>query len=289
MDLPGYFAELTPLVDQRLEALLPAADTAPTALHTAMRHLVFPGGKRLRPAFAFATAEALGRAPDCAVPAAAAVELIHTYSLIHDDLPCMDDDDERRGRPTVHVAFGESTAVLAGDALQALAFEALVDPAVPPAQAAACVADLSRAVGAAGLVGGQVDDLDDSRGPGFSRRPGEPDADFARRIESVHERKSARLIAASIACGARLADADETRVERLRTSGLEVGVAFQIADDWLDRDQDEGCSLVRAVGSERALERAEELLATALDRLDELGSAAESLRELMRFAVRRNI
>ena len=119
MDVPGYFAERIPLVDAALQARLPRADAAPCDLHGAMRHLVFPGGKRLRPALAFATAEALGRSPEQVLPVAVAVELIHTYSLIHDDLPCMDDDDERRGRPTVHRQFDEATAVLAGDALQA--------------------------------------------------------------------------------------------------------------------------------------------------------------------------
>jgi len=283
MDVPGYFAERIPLVDARLAELLPPVDREPGALHAAMRHLIFPGGKRLRPALCFATAEALGRRPELVVPAAAAVELIHTYSLVHDDLPCMDDDAERRGRPTVHIAFGESTAVLAGDALQALAFQALIDPATPADASAACVRELATAVGAAGLVGGQVDDL------AFERAAGEPADAFARRIESVHRRKSACLIAAAMACGARLAGADGARVGQLRTAGLELGIAFQIADDWLDRDEDEGCSLVVASGADAALARAEELLAAALARLEDLADAAEPLRELMRFAVRRSI
>lgn len=283
MDVPGYFAERTPLVDARLDELLPSADAPPCELHAAMRHLIFPGGKRLRPALAFAAAEALGVAPEVALPAAAAVELIHTYSLVHDDLPCMDDDVERRGRPTVHVAFGEATAVLAGDALQALAFEALAAPEVPAERVAAGVRELAATAGAAYLVGGQVDDLD------FGRGNSEPDDVYSRRIESVHERKSAALIAASITGGARLAGASEGRLVSLRASGFEVGIAFQIADDWLDRDDpDDACSLVRAVGADAALERAEALLGQALARLDDLGEAAEPLRELMRFAVRRD-
>lgn len=281
MDLPAYIADRTPLVDARLESLLPPPEAAPRELHEAMRHLVFPGGKRLRPMLALATAEALGRAPEIALPAATAVELMHTYSLIHDDLPCMDDDDERRGRPSVHRAFGESTAVLAGDALQALGFEALVASDADRQTAAACVLELSRAVGAAGLVGGQIDDL------AFGGAETESVTELARRIESVHERKAAMLIAASTACAARLAGVDETRVAGLRASGLELGVAFQIADDWLDREQDEECSLVRALGADTALARAEELLCAALERVDDLGDAAEPLRELMRFAVRR--
>src|SRR5262245_27072676 len=125
-----------------------------------MRHLIFPGGKRLRPALALAAAEAVGAAPERALPVAVAVELIHTYSLIHDDLPCMDDDDLRRGRPTVHVVYGEANAVLAGDALQALAFETLLAAGDAEASAARDAArELTRAAGAFGLVGGQVDDL----------------------------------------------------------------------------------------------------------------------------------
>jgi geranylgeranyl pyrophosphate synthase len=279
MDVPGYFDERIPLVDAELERLLPPAERPPRELHAAMRHLIFPGGKRLRPALCFATAEALGQRPELALPAAAAVELIHSYSLIHDDLPCMDDDAQRRGRPAVHIAFGESTAVLAGDALQALAFQALAEGGAP----AGCVRELAVAAGAAGLVGGQVDDL------AFAAAVGEPADEFARRIESVHERKSAHLIAAAMACGARLAGAGEARVDGLRRSGTQLGVAFQIADDRLDRDEDEACSLVRAVGADAAQQRAAELLARALAPLEDLGDAAEPLRELMRFAVHRNI
>jgi geranylgeranyl pyrophosphate synthase len=304
MDVPGYFADRTPLVDARLDRLLPPADAPPRALHEAMRHLVFPGGKRLRPALCFATVEALGRPPEVALPAAAAVELVHTYSLIHDDLPCMDDDAERRGRPATHVAFGESTAVLAGDALQALAFEALADPSIDPAAAIGCARELAQAAGAAGLVGGQVDDLAFESAlragggtPGNHEgapHPGEPDPAapglrLARRIESVHERKSARLIAAAMACSARLAGAEAARVDGLRTAGLELGVAFQITDDWLDRDDDGACSLVRALGADASMARAEELLAAALGRVDDLGASAAPLRELMRFAVHRDV
>lgn len=282
MDVPGYLAERVPLVDARLNELLPPTERPPCGLHAAMRHLIFPGGKRLRPMLCFATAEAFGQRPDVAVSAAAAVELIHSYSLIHDDLPCMDDDALRRGRPSVHVAFGESTAVLAGDALQALAFEALTDRRVDDSSAVGCVRELAAAAGASGLVGGQADDL------GFERTGGEPPTLFARRIESVHQRKTARLIAAAIACGARLAGADEEWIGRLRSTGDELGVAYQIADDWLDRDRDEACSLVRVTGADAALERARELLDSALARVEALGDAAEPLRELMRFSVHRS-
>ena len=125
MDVLAYLAERAQLVDRLLERAVPPASEPPERLHAAMRHLLFPGGKRFRPALAFAGAEAVGGRPEAALPVAAAVELVHTYSLVHDDLPCMDDDVERRGKPTVHVAFGEATAVLAGDALLAAAFEVL--------------------------------------------------------------------------------------------------------------------------------------------------------------------
>ena len=147
MRTPSAIAVRARHVDAFLDEVVPAADTPPASLHSAMRHLLLPGGKRLRPGLAFAGCEAVGGQWEQALPAAAAVELIHTYSLIHDDLPCMDDDALRRGRPTVHVAFDEATAVLAGDALQALAFEVLAreTASVEPARARAALQDVARA------------------------------------------------------------------------------------------------------------------------------------------------
>jgi len=281
VDAEAYIRERTASVDRWLDGCIPPPGEAPDALSSAMRHLLFPGGKRLRPALAFAAAEAVGGVPEDALPAAVAVELIHTYSMIHDDLPCMDDDVLRRGRPTVHVAFGESTAVLAGDALQAAAFEALATAALErPRETALAVRDLASAAGARELVGGQVDDL--------AFDPSDVAEVTPERIESIHARKSAALIAVSVITGARMAGADEAQLAELKRFGLEVGVAFQIADDLLDRDEDDLCSLARALGPEAARERAEQLLATALRRVDDLGERAEPLRELARFAVRRN-
>jgi len=276
---PDYIAAATARVDRVLERSVPAATDPPTALHAAMRHLLFPGGKRLRPALAFAACEAVGGSADQALPAAAAVELIHTYSLVHDDLPCMDDDDERRGLPTVHVAFVEAVAVLAGDALQALAFEELAR-ATDRAAADVLLAvahDVACASSSRGLVGGQADDLAFARGG----------ADEAGRVESVHRRKSAALIAASITAGARLGGATAAQVDRLRKLGEEVGVAFQIADDVLDGEDDEPASLARVLGEPAARVRAEALLEDALARIADLGPEADALRELSRFAVRR--
>ncbi len=277
MDARAYLRERAPLLERALEEAIPPASEPPTRLHAAMRHLVFPGGKRLRPTLAVAAAEAVGARPEAALPAAAAVELIHSYSLIHDDLPCMDDDAERRGRPCVHVAFGEATAVLAGDALLAAAFGALTrDADAEPARVLGAVRDLAEAAGSRQLVGGQVDDLE------FDAA----DTD-AGRIESVHARKSAALIAASVVAGARLAGAEDDILVRLRRFAERMGVAFQIADDLLDEHEDGACSMVRALGRQAAGQRAEALLDTALAEIETLGERAEPLRELARFAVRR--
>jgi len=273
MDALGYLAERGALLEPYLEAALPPVSEEPAALHAAMRHLLFPGGKRLRPGLCFAACEAVGGAPAAALPAAAAVELVHTYSLVHDDLPCMDDDVERRGRPTVHVSYGEAVAVLAGDALLALAFEVLAR-----AGDARVVAELARAAGSRELVGGQALDL------AFSA---DSPADAAA-VEAVHRKKSAALIAASIGLGARLGGADAALHARLVAFGLELGLAFQIADDLLDADDDGACSLVRALGGPVARARADALLTGALARVADLGARAEPLRELARYAVRRD-
>jgi geranylgeranyl diphosphate synthase type II len=309
VDAAAYLAERGPEVDAALDRWLPPADAPPAALHAAMRHLLFPGGKRLRPALAFAGAEAVGAPHARALPIAVAVELVHTYSLVHDDLPCMDDDAERRGQPTVHVLYGEATAVLAGDALLAAAFEYLARAAVEtpvsaearrsragpsqvsavarrsragPSQGleagrvAAALRDLAQAAGSRALVGGQADDLD------FPR-----DANAAA-VESVHARKTAALFAAAVVGGGRLGGGDGAALERLRRFAEATGVAFQIADDWLDRAGDEPCSLVRVLGADAARARADALLAEALEAVEPFGARAEPLRELARFAVGRD-
>lgn len=284
MDAEAYCHERGVRVERELDARIPPASAPPSALHAAMRHLLWPGGKRLRPALAMAAAEAVGGDPERAVPIAAAVELVHTYSLIHDDLPCMDDDVERRGRPTVHVAFGEATAVLAGDALLALAFEAAASACAASGseRALAAVADLARAAGAAGLVGGQVDDLASGAAPS-----GDASDAALEHALSVHARKSAALFEAAIVGGARLAGAEPEVLERLRRFALDVGIAFQIADDRLDADDDDGISVVRLEGQAAAHRRAEALLDGALALIEDWGERAEPLRELACFAVRR--
>ncbi len=277
MDVEAYLEACAGRVEGVLEKVLPGPDEEPRELHRAMRHLVFPGGKRIRPALALAGAEAAGRASESALPMAAAVELVHTYSLIHDDLPCMDDDAERRGRPTVHVVFGEALAVLAGDALLALAFEVLAGGDGPPERRLAAVGELARAAGSRHLVGGQADDL---------ALPLEDASEAA--VHSIHRRKTAALMAASVAGGAILAGAEPARVARLRAFGEKVGLAFQLADDLLDRSRDEAASLVRLLGPDEAARRAGALVEEAVAELRDFGERAEPLRKLARFAARRD-
>jgi len=304
VDVHAYIAERVPLIDAGLEARLAPKPDVPEALGAAMRHLLFPGGKRLRPLFALAAAEAVGGAPRAALPIALSVELIHTYSLIHDDLPCMDDDVERRGRPTVHVAFDEATAVLAGDALLTEAFAVLSEAGTAagieeeekraegtsgqsrPERILFGLARLSRAAGASGLVGGQVDDLrfsEASEGVAASRS--EPRSE---QLTSIHERKTAALFQAALVGGAALGGADAGQREVLEQVGRDLGVAFQIADDLLDAESEEGTSILRLSGAGEAAEAAERLLQRALARLEGWGERTEPLRELARHAVRRN-
>ncbi|MEE2678133.1 MAG: polyprenyl synthetase family protein [Myxococcota bacterium] len=275
MDPRAYLLDASSLVDAGLDAALPVASEPPERLHAAMRHLVFPGGKRLRPGLACAAAEAVGATPDAALPMGVSVELVHTWSLVHDDLPCMDDDDERRGRPTVHVAFDEATAVLAGDALLALAFEALLAPGNDLALRADAARELAQAAGAGALVGGQVSDL------AFDLSV----ADVAQ-VESIHARKTAALITAAIVGGAILGGATPEETKGLRAFGRGIGIAFQLADDLIDSGEG-GCSLVSLIGEEAARERGEELLEQALAELAPFGGRAEALRGLGLFALRR--
>ena len=300
MDVHAYIAERLPSIDAAIEARLSARPDVPGVLTAAMRHLLFPGGKRLRPVLALAAAEAVAGNSRAALPMAVAVELVHTYSLIHDDLPCMDDDALRRGRPTVHVAFDEATAVLAGDALLTEAFAALAEPGADRAPTAEsvlqAVARLARAAGAAGLVGGQVDDLsfdadadaDAHAGVDASSGPrGRARAD-SERLASIHARKTAALFQAAVVGGATLAGADEAQRIALDAFALEVGIAFQIADDLLDADSEEATSVLRLQAADQAQSEAEVLLNRALERIEGWGERAEPLRALARFAVWRD-
>jgi geranylgeranyl diphosphate synthase type II len=289
VDADAYMAERLPLIDAGLEARFEAA-VMPESLRGAMRHLLFPGGKRLRPIFAIAAAEAVGGSAQSALPIALAVELVHTYSLVHDDLPCMDDDDERRGQPTVHVAFDEATAVLAGDALLTEAFGAVAEGAASAGNAMAglqAIARLAHAAGAQGLVGGQIDDLAfEAHTVSSGKESAEVGTEQAR-LASIHARKTAVLFQASIVGGAMLGGATAQEQAALDAFGREIGIAFQIADDVLDADSEEAASILRLQGEGAARRGAEGLLEQALERIEGWGERAEPLRALARFAVRR--
>ncbi len=287
MDVDAYIAERVPLIDRALHARFDVLAPAPAALVGAMRHLLFPGGKRLRPVFALAAAEAVGGPAEAAVPLGVALELIHTYSLVHDDLPCMDDDDERRGQPTVHVAYDEATAVLAGDALLSEAFAVMAEGVRSEAEAGLrlrVVARVAEAAGALGLVGGQVDDLSFEAETDLDGATRHDRADW---LASIHARKTAALFRAAIVGGASLGGADAAREATLDAFALDVGIGFQIADDLLDADSGEAASILRLHGIEDARDGAEALLERALERVEGWGEAAEPLRALARFAVRR--
>ncbi|MEZ4280145.1 MAG: polyprenyl synthetase family protein [Myxococcota bacterium] len=311
LDVESYMAERIPMIDAALAARFDGSvDAVPASLLGAMRHLVFPGGKRLRPVFALAAAEAVGGQAAAALPLAVAVELVHTYSLVHDDLPCMDDDALRRGRPTVHVAYDEATAVLAGDALQSEAFAVLAEalPGGDPARLMFAVGRLARAIGARGLVGGQHDDLAfeadaSSRGASVSAGSVGSDGSAANagsrgiaagggtdhtRLASIHERKTAALFQAAIVGGAMLGGANDEERERLEAFARDVGVAFQIADDLLDADSEEAASILRLQGQGDARSGAQGLIERALGQIDGWGERAVPLAELARFAVRRS-
>ena len=225
-DLQAYLAERRALVDTALERHLPSEAAPPLTIHRAMRYSVMAGGKRLRPILVIAGAEAVGGAATMVMPTACALEMIHTYSLIHDDLPAMDDDDYRRGRLTNHKVFGDATAILAGDALLTLAFRLIADNADLVRDARVIrdvVAEVADAAGTAGMVGGQVVDIE-SEGKAIS----------AETLEYIHRHKTAALIRASLRVGARLAGGDAAAVTAISEAGSDLGLAFQIVDDILD-------------------------------------------------------
>jgi geranylgeranyl diphosphate synthase, type II len=265
--LDDYLARSRDRVEEALDRCLPPASEPPVALHAAMRYAALSGGKRLRPALAFAAAEACGGAPERALPVACAVELVHSYSLVHDDLPAMDDDVERRGMPTVHVKFGEAIAILTGDALLALAFEVLAE-SQPAACAVQLVAHLGRAAGSRELVGGQVDDI------GLEGAGGSLAA-----IVSIHRRKTAALFGFALVGGALSAGAPQARGERLARYAEHYGLAFQAADDLLDGDRSE-TSLLLVESQDAVRQRVEGHVREARRLLDDFGAAAAPLAAL---------
>jgi geranylgeranyl diphosphate synthase type II len=273
-----------------LDRLLPTEKTKPATIHRAMRYSLFAGGKRMRPALVLAAAQACGGREADALPLACAVECIHTYSLVHDDLPAMDNDDFRRGAPTNHKVFGEAMAILAGDALLTLAFRLVADNAAKSAALSEVMTEIADAAGHRGMVAGQVADLEaEGRSVG------------AEVVDYIHAHKTGALIHASLRVGAMLCGADATQLRALSVAGADLGLAFQIVDDVLDvvassqelgktagKDQAQQKATYPAIhGIEASRARAAFLIRDAEEALRPLGPRAEPIRALGRFIVER--
>lgn len=290
MDIRRYLKEKKEYVDKALEVILPKEDEFPKNLHKAMRYSVFAGGKRIRPILLIASAEAVGGRKEDVISAACAVEMIHTYSLIHDDLPAMDNDDLRRGKPTNHKVFGEALAILAGDALLTLAFDVLAKNHNNSENALTVIHEIAKAAGSAGMVGGQAVDME-SEGK-------ECDLPL---LEYIHIHKTGALIRACIRTGAALANASKKQIESLTRYGEAVGLAFQIADDILDIEgtkkeigktagsdaKKKKITYPSVLGLNESKDRAKELIQLAFDAVKGLDEKAEPLREIARYVVER--
>lgn len=295
MDLKHYLQERIHLIDNALERYLPADSVHPQSIHQAMRYSVFAGGKRVRPVLMLAACDAVGGSPDTALPAACAMELIHTYSLIHDDLPAMDNDDFRRGRPTNHKVYGEAVAILAGDGLLTEAFKLVSDPRFASGLSAdtklAVIHEIASCAGTFGMVGGQVVDMESE---------GKPEIDLPT-VQYIHAHKTGALIKASVVCGALLGGAEENQLQAVRRYGEAAGLAFQIADDILDiegtteeigkdagSDQARGKATYPAIlGLSAAKQEAAYMMEQALLAIEPLGRAADPLRAIARYIVER--
>ena len=280
------------ITDEALERLLPAATQYPASIHQAMRHSVFAGGKRLRPILCLEAARMIGKLlPPGVEELGAALEMLHTYSLIHDDLPALDNDDLRRGRPTCHKVFGDAIAILAGDALQTCAYEVLARISCPAEARVRIIEQIAHSTGTVeGMIGGQVMDLEAEHK--------KPDAET---LEYIHRSKTAALITASVVSGGVYAGATETEVAQLRSYGLKAGLAFQIADDILDVTQSseqlgktagkdmaaEKATYPALFGIEASARKADELVISACLQLDSFRDRANTLKSLAHFLVQR--
>ena len=276
-DLKGYLAARAQEVDQALEGFLPPDPNSLGPIVEAMRYSVFPAGKRFRPVLALAACEALGKERSLAMPAACAFELIHCFSLVHDDLPCMDNDDERRGRPTNHKVYGEDVALLAGDGLSIWAFQ--VASLGPSDCLAPIIRELVEASGHLGMVGGQVIDL-------AAQKSGQIDGPSLKRI---HAYKTGALIRGAVRCGAIVAGATAEQLEQLTIYGERIGLVFQITDDILDHLEDpEAVSYPALFGLEASREMAAQAVEEALAALKGFGTAAEPLNALATYLLTRS-
>jgi geranylgeranyl diphosphate synthase type II len=287
-----YLDEQRALIDQELDRLLPPEDTFPESIHKAMRYSVFAGGKRLRPILCVEAGRLLGADSPALTRIASALELVHTYSLIHDDLPALDNDDLRRGKPTCHKAFGESTAILTGDALLTLTYEVLAEPGLTSAECQLrIIYELARATGTRdGMVAGQVLDLEATN-----------QAADAATLERIHSAKTGAFLCAAVRCGAIFAGGTETDLERITTYGQKIGLAFQIADDLLDvlgssatlgktagkDDEQRKATYPALYGIEESRRMARQLIEEACGCLEPYGKAANKLQELAYFLIER--
>lgn len=291
MKLPAFFEEDLQAVDAALDRLLPAAGTRPASIHAAMRYSVFAGGKRVRPILCLESARIFTGEVNPALHPACAIEFIHTYSLIHDDLPALDNDDLRRGKPTCHKKFGEAIAILAGDALLTLAFATIGDAPVAAGRRAQILTEVAAAAGTVdGMVGGQVADIE-AEGQGSG-----PEM-----LEYIHRSKTAALIRAAIASGALCAGAPAGDVARLRRFGETIGWAFQVTDDILDVEESsvalgktagkdvaqQKATYPAVYGLEKSHQIADKLSTKAIAELDAYGQRASRLRQIAEFLVRR--
>jgi geranylgeranyl diphosphate synthase type II len=295
MDLKTYLKEQCARVDAALDSHLPQENELPHSLHKAMRYSVFAGGKRVRPILMLAACQAVGGDTEVAMPAACAMEMIHTYSLIHDDLPAMDDDDFRRGNPTNHKVFGEAIAILAGDGLLTEAFKLISSPSFAetstPAARLAVIHQIATCAGSHGMVGGQVVDMESE---------GKADMDLAT-VQYIHTHKTGALIKAAVVAGALLGGADGQQLAAITRYGEAAGLAFQIADDILDiegtteqigkdagSDQARGKATYPAVmGLAAAKQEAQYMMDEAFRALEIFGSEADPLREIASYIVKR--
>jgi len=298
-ELKSRLSHWRSLVDSTLERMLPPADTEPRAIHEAMRYAVLGGGKRIRPILALAAAEACGASAEALVEPCSALELIHTYSLVHDDLPALDNDDLRRGRKTTHVVFGEAMGILTGDALLTEAFSWLAKPiaGVAPAQQLRSIAVVARAVDSKGMIGGQVADIESERA---QERSSDQQA-LLRKLEFIHRNKTGQLLTASVVLGGLLANAPETTIQRLEDYGRAAGLAFQVVDDLLDQEESAetlgktaGKDLAQGkltypalVGTEAARQRVGDLLVRATENADMIGGPVNYLAGIARYICER--
>ena len=288
-DLENFFNHCSRITDTKLDSLIPSAETAPERLYEAVRWSVFAGGKRFRPALLLAVGKAFGCAEEKLLSAASAVEMIHTYSLIHDDLPAMDDDDLRRGRATCHVKFDEATAILAGDVLQTLAFQAIAgDENLPEKTRVRLIAELANS--AARMVDGQQLDLD-AEGRKISLDD----------LEKIHQNKTGAMISVSARSGAIIAEASNEELNAVTNYAARLGLLFQITDDLLDITQTtevlgktagkderaEKATYPAFYGVDGTRELAEKVHSEAVNELKSLGRPTETLRQIADFILRR--